>query len=136
MQNELADLCRRVERWRTHGGGRGSRVPAELWEAAARIAKTEGIFKTSRALRLNHGRLKAAMSRPERSQKERRSGGLNQARKAGKAIRAGEFVTLGVVGGPKTVIELSGQRGRQMRIETIGAVDIRSLADAFFGAWR
>ena len=51
---ESMAVQRRVEAWRRRGGGgRGSRIPEELWNEAV-----AGVHATARALRFNYERLK------------------------------------------------------------------------------
>jgi hypothetical protein len=54
----LAQLSTRVARWRKQGGGRGSRVPKALWQAAVKAAWQTGLYATARATRFNYVRLK------------------------------------------------------------------------------
>jgi hypothetical protein len=138
MQKRLEDLSVRVARWRKSEGGRGSRVPAELWEAAAEIARVEGAHKTSRTLRLNYTRLKEVMNGAGL-----KSGGSQVAIVADKArVRhretgaEGKFMALGVLGGSRTLIDCFGQRGRRMRIEAYGPMDMACLAEAFWSRTR
>ncbi|MDP3940510.1 MAG: hypothetical protein Q8R92_20535 [Deltaproteobacteria bacterium] len=119
---DLRALQRRVEGWRRNGGGRGSRIPEELWRDAVAVARTAGLYATARALRFNYERLKKLAGTMEPS--------------PGK--RAMEFVTLQmpqVPAGPKVVIDLAGRDGEQMRIDVSGgsAVDVAALASAFWG---
>lgn len=51
----------RLERWRREQGGRGRRIPPELWAQAARAAAIVGTGETARALRLDERRLGAAL---------------------------------------------------------------------------
>ena len=49
-------VCRRFERWRKAHTGRLP-IPEALW-AAAEAAREHGVFRTSKALRLEYGKLK------------------------------------------------------------------------------
>jgi hypothetical protein len=56
---ELTELRARVLQWRKQdGGGRGSRIPEELWQEAIRVARVDGLYATARATRFNYERLK------------------------------------------------------------------------------
>ncbi len=55
---KLIALQRRVEGWRRDGGGRGSRIPQEMWVAAVAVSQTAGLYATARALRFNYENLK------------------------------------------------------------------------------
>jgi len=120
-KRELVAVRQRVERWRRKDGGRGSRIPEELWNEAASAARGHGVYATARALRLNYDRLKArAVEGEGRSSKG----------------AASAFVELRMegVGAAGAVIELVGGRGDQMRIHLSGArtTDLVGLAQAFW----
>ena len=56
---ELVELCARMSKWRQEGGGgRGSRIPEELWQEALGVARIDGLHATAQAARLNYERLK------------------------------------------------------------------------------
>jgi hypothetical protein len=119
---ELEALRRRVEGWRRQGGGRGSRIPEELWREAVTVSHRAGLHATARALRFNYENLK------------RRAGGKGrQPRKQGT-----EFVAVQlpppVSNGLKVLIDLAGGDGEQVRIEVSGgsAMDVVALAQAFW----
>ena len=124
---ELVAARQRIERWRKEfGGGRGSRIPDELWNEAAGVARVAGLWATARTLRLNYEGLKA------------RVGGV--AVKEGTAVagqQVSAFVDLGMgqLCGSKTVLDMVGRGGERMRIEVTGAstVDVVGLAGTFRG---
>lgn len=123
---ELAAVQRRVEMWRAGGGGRGARIPEDLWRAAAEVARVAGVWATSRALHFNYERLRARANQSESTaQGERPSGPAR--------FVALQLEPVGREG--KTVIELVGQGGDQVRIDVTGAsaVDVVALAQAFWG---
>jgi hypothetical protein len=118
---ELMALRQRVEGWRKNGGGRGSRIPEDMWRDAVAASRTAGLYATARALRFNYERLKKLA-----------------ATKGPCPRKPTEFVALHVPmapTGPKVVIDLAGRNGEQMRIDVSGgsAVDIVALASAFWG---
>ncbi len=49
--HELRTLARQLDSWRKSQPGR-ARVPAEVWELAAALARTHGVSRVSRTLRL------------------------------------------------------------------------------------
>lgn len=51
---ELIELAQRVAKWREREGGRGSRIPDELWADAVRVSRTAGVWATSKALHFNY----------------------------------------------------------------------------------
>ena len=50
---ELFKLARGLERWRA-SARRGRRIPEDLWEAAARLARTYGVSRISAVLKLSY----------------------------------------------------------------------------------
>jgi len=56
----LAALARRLEAWRA-SRRRGESIPAELWQAAAELARTHGLNPAAAALKLNYYDLRRRM---------------------------------------------------------------------------
>jgi hypothetical protein len=50
---ELLKLARSLERWR-NSAQRGRRIPVDLWEAAAGLARTYGVSRISASLKLSY----------------------------------------------------------------------------------
>ena len=50
-------VCRRFERWRSGHKARLP-IPEALWGAAAKAAREHGVFRASKALHLEYGKLK------------------------------------------------------------------------------
>jgi hypothetical protein len=127
---DLAALCERVEQWRKRREGPPTRIPEELWEAAVRVARIEGVGPTSRALHFDHSRLKGRVELTAGQERGRR----------GEKSELATFIELGpnplatAVGvGGKTVVEIVGRRGGRMRIDVSGSgVEIVGLAQAFW----
>ena len=114
---DLMAVQRRVEAWRRTSGGRGSRIPEELWNEAVEVAQVAGLHATARALRFNYERLK------ERA-------GQSAGKQNGKAS---QFVALELPrlnGGTHLVVDLAGREGEQIRIELSGlsGMDVVALA--------
>lgn len=133
FSRELATVQRRVEHWRKGHGGRGSRIPEELWQAAVGAAEVSGVYATSRALRFNYERLKTRLVQAESGS----SACGTPVESAGPAdgTHGSGFVALemGSVLTGKTVIELVGRGGERMRIDITGsAVDLVGLAQTFW----
>jgi hypothetical protein len=119
---ELVALQRRVEGWRREGGGgRGSRIPENLWSEAAAVSRRAGLHATAKALRFNYENLKR---RAGRGAAEPKKGGTEFV-----AVRLPE-----VANGLKAAIALVGRDGEQVRIEVSGgsAMDVVALAQAFW----
>lgn len=130
VSRQLAEVQRRVERWRKREGGRGSRMPAELWRGATEVARIEGVYAVSRALRIDYNRLKSRVSSEEGSPTRGATAG------AGSEFGRAAFVELStsqICGGCKTVIELVGRAGDRMRVEVAGRpeVDVVGLTQVF-----
>lgn len=122
---QVARVQRRVEKWRKRGGGKGSRMPAELWREATEVARIEGVYAVSRALRIDYNRLKSRVSSEEGSQTRGATAGPD-----GAFV---ELETSEICGGCKTVIELVGRAGDRMRLEVAGKpeVDVVELTQVF-----
>ena len=102
---EMEKAHRRFERWRSSHTGRRP-IPESLWAAAVGVARKHGIFRTSRALRLEFSKLKRRVQ--------------SAGRRAVPATPA--FVELmgpESAGLSECLIELEGPRGK-MRIQWKG----------------
>src|SRR5450755_4966749 len=53
----MQKIYRRFERWRSAHQGRLP-IPKALWASAAAVAREHGVFRTSKILRLEYGKLK------------------------------------------------------------------------------
>ncbi|MCP4549211.1 MAG: hypothetical protein GY835_22385, partial [bacterium] len=51
--DRLSDVRRQFERWRK-GRRRGTRIPEDLWQAAADVGRQVGVSKTAQELRLDY----------------------------------------------------------------------------------
>ena len=60
VSSELEELGGRFEQWRKSQVGR-RRLPEELWAAAVAMAGQQGVYQTSRVLRLDYANLKRRM---------------------------------------------------------------------------
>ncbi len=122
LSRQLVTVRQHVEHWRKRHGGKGSRIPADLWEEAVAVAGVEGLYATAQALRFNYERLKERVAWAEG--KERGNG-------------QSTFVELEMgqlCGGGRTVIELVGRHGDRMRVDVTGAsaVDVVGLTQSFW----
>jgi hypothetical protein len=124
---ELGAVRERVEQWRESRKDVGERIPEELWSAAVEVARVEGVYATSKALRFSYTSLK---ERVNLAQGQGREG-------PGARLEGPTFVELGggPVGSGKTVIEIVGRSGGRMRMELSGTsgMDMMGLVQAF---WR
>ena len=116
----LNRVRRLFTRWRAGEGGRGRRIPADLWAAAGEVAGAEGVYRVSQVLGLDYARLK------------------QWAADAASAQGAGSDVTFvelspAAAGGPgEAVIELQRGDGARMRMELSGRpeLDVAALVKA------
>ena len=143
MSQELAALCAQLKQWRQQGGGgRGKRVPAALWRQAATVARSDGIWKTSRATRLNYERLRAQMATgevalageaPGRCATQRARTPAPSAHEPGS--NSAQFVAVPMTpraGAASLMFELVQPSGERMRIESAGALDLAGIVQAFW----
>ena len=124
----LAQMFERVERWRASRESLRSRVPEELWSQAVEVARVDGVWATSKALRFNYCNL------------QRRLASAPKARGASIEPVATEFVEIprsAIATLPsadaKVIVELVGPRNDRMRIEADPrALDVAALVRAFW----
>ena len=122
--DELLKLRRQLDSWRKVQPDR-ARVPEEVWELAAALARTHGVSRVSRTLRLSFYRLRRRVQAPSSV--------------ASSAPGASGFIELAPVTGPglsggACVIELSGGGQSRMTIRMSGEDPaLLGLAEAF---WR
>jgi len=102
----------RFARWRESHTGRLP-IPESLWSAAAEVARGHGVFRTSKVLSLEYGKLKrlAAESHPA---------GRRTIKLSAPPAAFVELLTPGTGSGAECVIELEGRRGK-MRIQWKGS---------------
>jgi len=119
----LESLRERLERWRAEHGGRGRRIPDELWAEAMEVAGEDGVERTAGVLRLDRERLGDLVTESKRWRND------------GREEKA-KFIEVEL---PKvcdrgcTMISLIGGDGEEMRIiDMAGDVDVQALAQAFW----
>ncbi len=107
--DRLSEVCRQFERWRKDRR-RGTRIPEDLWQAAADVGRQVGVSKTAQELRLDYYTLR------------RRTESALDARPAPKASE-GRFleIPLGAPAIPECVLEIEDPRGIRLRVELKGA---------------
>ena len=125
----LARLCEIVERWRASRESPKSRVPEELWSQAVEVARVDGVWATSKALRFNYCDLQERLASSPKA----------VGRRASIEPRATEFVEIPASAiatrcvDAKVVVELIGPRNDRLRIEADPrALDVLALARAFW----
>jgi hypothetical protein len=121
-REDVEQLVRRFAEFRSIHAVR-SRLPEELWAAAAKLARRDGIEATARALDVDRPSLQkwtdrfepGAQPRPRRQVRQRRTGGT--------VIAAPAFVELlaqTAGAAPSCLVEVESQRGAKMRLELKG----------------
>lgn len=139
---QLIEARRCVDRWRRERTSRKETIPDHVWGAAAEAARVDGVWATSRALRLEFNRLKErvlATTSGKAIAGGRRAGAVER-RLAPKAAAAATFVEVALEPRPETgaagkaVIELTGRHGDRLRIEVAGptVVDVVGLSQTFW----
>jgi hypothetical protein len=137
-QSRLPTVQRRLSEWRERHGGRGRPIPAELWDAAVTVARTEGVSQTARALGVDRRRL-------ERLSAAEPAPAVSALRVAPPPSVASppsvDFVQLDAESfRPRglTVVQLEGADGEHVRVELSGAcaVDVVALSRAFWSRGR
>ncbi len=136
IPRDIQKTFRRFDRWRNSHRGRLP-IPEPLWAAAAELARQHGVFRISKALHLEYGKLKervgaagktlAALPRT-RAGRRSRAVVLNRSR---SQPRTPEFVELFAPPSPGSSlecrVELEGRRGK-MRIEFKGIATAELVA--------
>jgi hypothetical protein len=130
--DRLDELEERFRRWR-EGRQRGDRIPPQLWEAAADVAREHGVPRVAHRLRLNaaglHKRLESAVGDAPGELTEPEFVELLTV----PAAAATEASTSSV---HECVVELHNARGARMRVELNagGLAGLTHLCRAFWGA--
>jgi hypothetical protein len=108
--DRLSEVHRQCERWRKDRR-RGTRIPEDLWRAAADVSREVGVSKTAQELRLDYYKLR----RLTETQLE--------ARPRPQAPPEGGFLelSLGAPALPECVLEIEDPRGARLRVELKGA---------------
>jgi hypothetical protein len=133
---DLAAARRKFEKWRA-GGRPRRRLPAELWNLAATLVATHGVYRVSDALRLDYYVLKARAEGRSAARPPRRTRG-EQKRARGEQVPA--FVQVAprtaVAPLPGCTVELVDRDGRHMTIRSSTGLEPAALVAAFCGASR
>ncbi len=124
---EVGSVRERIEHWRATREKR-TRMPDELWEAAATVAREHGLWAVSRALRVNYESLKQRVGRAREATGASAAGFVEL--DAAQLIGRGEGAT--------SVLELSSADGAKLlvRLEGHDTLDVPALVAAFWGRGR
>jgi len=122
---QIESIRQRLERWRRNRKQR-SRIPEELWTAAAELGRRYGLAKTAMALRLDYYSLK-----------ERIEAGGDGPGSCQVNVRPAfvELVPQPTTAASECTVELEDPSGVRMRIHLKGTTvpDLTGLSDSF---WR
>jgi hypothetical protein len=132
IPGEMAKVRRDIEEWRSTRTKR-CRLPDWLWEAAAALGRTHGIYRTARALHVSYESLKHRVVSG--------TGGRPTDRMGQTAVPFVELrpvplaTTPAPARGPE--VELVGVQGERMVIRLAAGqhLDLPALAKAFQGRW-
>lgn len=117
--DSLSEVRRQFERWRKRRR-RGTRIPENLWRAAADVSRHAGVSKTAQVLSLDYYALR------------RRTETALEARPAWAAPLEGGFLEIPLCAppSPECVLEIEDPRGARLRVELKGATPayLESLA--------
>jgi len=121
----LEEVSKRFETWR-RGKKHGSRIPKSLWKAAVEVCAEHGVFRVSKALRVNYNDLK------------QRVVGTGQMEKMPTPLKA-DFVELSM--GLRTLpllcsVEIESAAYGKLKMSFSRDFDPVELARVFFGARR
>jgi len=126
----LEDLEQRFKRWR-ESRKRGDRIPTQLWEAAAEMAREHGVPRIANRLRLNavflNRRMEGAASQAPASNADKVDTEFVELFAAPPLAAAAAVMR-------ECVIELENERGAKMRVELNGA-GLAGLAHLCRGFW-
>ena len=123
----LAEVQERFRLWRENRERQTEPIPQQLWQAACAVARRSSVGKVSRALRLDHRKLKRHAQYHDRRRAQRTHN------------RAGDgFVEVEMAAGPAAVewvveVEEAGGRKLKMSMRGVGAADAAQVAGAL---WR
>jgi len=132
IPGEMATVRRDIEEWRSTRTRR-CRLPDRLWEAAAALGRTHGIYRTARALHVSYESLK---HRVVSGTGGRPTDTMRQTAVPFIELRPARLATTPApVRGPE--VELVGVQGERMviRLAADQHLDLPALAKAFQGRW-
>jgi hypothetical protein len=121
-REDVEQLVRRFAEFRSTHAVR-SRLPEELWAAAAKLARRDGIEATALALDVDRPSLQKWTDRFEPGAQPRARRRVRQ-RRAGRTVSAApafvELLAQTAGAAPSCLVEVESQRGAKMRLELKG----------------
>ena len=130
--SRLERASRRLAQWRREHGGRGVRLPPELWAEAVDLARLEGVDVVARSLRIARDRLAGRVAR------EAARPCVERATDA--AVERG-FVEVDaerVCAPARAIVRIEGREGERIEIEFAdgAAIDVVGLTRALWSQPR
>lgn len=130
---ELDVLSQKIERWRSQKP-RTRAMPEELWEQASEAARSFGVGRVSKALRLGYGTLRGRSSaegaRGKSSRQNRPAPVAN-----GKFVELSGFPSVRpMAGGDGAVVEVAAPDGTRLTIRLREPTNVVALVNAL--RWR
>ena len=128
---DLEALRLRFEEFRS-GHEKRTRLPEELWQAAAEIAGRRGMNVVCRSLRLDANSLKKRMGQASKPAKAKRKAGKHKPESAAHFV---ELFTPAASGGSSCIVEVDTPQGGRLRLEWKGvsASEVTALIRTFAG---
>jgi hypothetical protein len=125
-RDDVGQVRRRFAEWRSTHAVR-SRLPEELWAAAAELAQHDGISATARALDVDKPSLRKWTERlhPQRQPRPRKS---PQKQRATAMPAFVELLASGSSTATSCLVEVESPRGAKLRLE-LKAIPTRELAE-------
>ena len=122
VATDIGEVQTRFEEWRQNRKGK-ARIPDELWAAAVRVARRDGVNQTATVLHLDGGKLK------------RRMMAIGSAAGETEAPAFVEMMMPHAAVPPECMIELEGRKGK-LRIHCKGTTmeDLAGLSRALWDA--
>ena len=130
IPGEMAKVRREIEEWRSTRTKR-CRLPDQLWEAAAALGRTHGIYRTARDLHVSYESLRYRVTSGRDGHRQRST---RQTAVPFVELRPVPLATTPAPGrGPE--VELVGVQGERMviRLAADQHLDLPALAKAFQG---
>jgi hypothetical protein len=115
--DSLSEVRRQFERWRQNRP-RGTRIPEELWHAAAEVGCEVGVSRTAQVLGLDYYALRRRMESVLEERPARATRPIQEA-----ALAEGGFLEIPPLcaPSPECVLEIEDPRGARLRVELRGA---------------
>lgn len=125
--DDLVRLEARLDRWRHRHGGRGRRIPSELWQEAAHAAQTLGADAVARRLRVRRERLQDMVARLDPTVD------VDGGREFVEIPWPASTVPVQAALSDVTVVQLEAPDGRRLRLEVSSAAgfDVGAIVAAF-----